>query len=355
MTLLARFDSWANSGPFTSLDLARFRIIFAIGALLTLFDFTWWGGFPASMYLPPPGPFQLLPGFPPAPVAYAIEIGVALAFACLAFGYRTRLACWVATVLMILGFGFTYSLGKIDHPILFAIAPAVLSFSGWGNELSVDRARGRKPAGLSPWVLRLLALLIGLAFLTAAIAKVRAGWLSPETQAVRREVLTAYVDGNGGGIIPWLVGFDAPALWEALDWATVIFEAGIIVCVLSWRAFRVAIAVATLFHLGVYVLLTISFGFNVLVYGAFVQWSRVPLPRLPRLGALVTRWYGVLIPLVTVISWGLAHGHPQTAKQSGFIIIIGAGVAVGYLIALVVGTARAATGRREAQDAALPR
>lgn len=336
MRLLTWFDRWVSSGPFTIIDLARFRIIFGVGALLTLFDFTWWGGYPASMYLPPPGPFQLLPGFPPVAVAYAVEIGVALAMSCIAFGYRTRLACWVATVLMIIGFGFTYSFGKIDHPILFAIAPAVLSFSGWGDELSIDKARGLRPSGFRPWILRLLALLIGLAFLTAAISKVRAGWLSPDTQAVRREVLAAYVDGNTGGILPPLVHLDAPVLWEMLDWATVIMELAIVVCVLSWRAFRVSIAIATIFHFGVYILLTISFGFNVLVYGAFVQWSKLHVRAPAWISPFVRRWYLLLIPISALVPWALTHTNPQTAKQSGFITVAGAGVAAAYLIALLV-------------------
>lgn len=340
MSLARRFDAWVSSGPFTVIDLARFRIVFAVGSLLTLFDFTWWGGFPASMYLPPPGPFQLLPGFPPVAVGYVIEIGVALALSCIAFGYRTRFACWVATVLMVLGFGFTYSFGKIDHPILFVIAPAVLSFSGWGDELSIDKTRGVKPHGFRPWAVRLLALLIGLAFLTAAIAKVRAGWLSPTTQAVRREVLTAYVDGNTGGILPWLVDLNAPVLWEAFDWLTVILELSIVVCVLSWRALRISLAVATIFHFGVYVLLTISFGFNVLVYGAFVQWSAVRLRAPSWMAQLTRRWYGLLIPAVALGLWAFTHLHPQTAKQSGFITVVGAAVAVGYLIALAVAVAR---------------
>ena len=49
MNLLARFDTWVVSGPFTATDLGRFRILFGIGALLTLFDFTWFTHFPSSL------------------------------------------------------------------------------------------------------------------------------------------------------------------------------------------------------------------------------------------------------------------------------------------------------------------
>lgn len=343
MTRLQRFDRWVSAGPFTARDLARFRILFSVGSLLTLFDFSWFSHFPSAMFLPPPGPFQLFAGFPPEPVAIALEIGVALAFASLALGYRTMAAGWAASILMIIGFGFTYSLGKIDHPILFAIAPALLGFTGWGTELSVDRMLGRT-APVRLWPLRLLALLIGIGFFTAGLAKLRAGWLSPATQAVRREFLNAYTSGNDGGVLPWLVTIHAPAAWEVLDWAVVVLELSVILCALSWATFRVAIALATLFHLGVLVLLTISFGFNVLVYGAFVEWRRVPVRAPAWIGRAVRRWYPVIIPAIALPVWAISHAIPHTAQQSGWIVTLGGGIAAGYLIALVVTGAR--RGRR---------
>jgi hypothetical protein len=197
-------------------------------------------------------------------------------------------------------------------------------------------------------VLRLLALLVGLGFLTAGISKVRAGWLSLDTQAVRREVLTAYADGNTGGVLPWLVDLNAPMLWEALDWATVLMELSIIVCVLWWRAFRISLAIATIFHCGVYILLTISFGFNVLVYGAFVEWSKLPLRAPAWISPFVRRWYLLLIPTVALVPWAFTHANPQTAQQSGWITVAGAGVAVGYLVAQAVTLVHARRARARA-------
>lgn len=351
MTLVERFDQWVTSGPFTVTDLARFRIVFGAVGLATLFDFSWFSHFPSTMYLPPPGPFQLLSGFPPEPIAVGIEILIALAFASIAFGYRTVAAGWVATVLMVIGFGFTYSLGKIDHPILFALAPAVLGHTGWGGALSLDRLRGRSMP-FRHWPLRLLAMMIGIGFFTAGLAKLRGGWLSVETQAARREFLNFYVDGNTGGILPWLAELQPAVLWEVADWATVLLELTLVGWVLWWRAFRVAIALITLFHLSVYVLLTISFGFNVLVYGAFVEWRRVPLHAPAWMGAIARRrWFPALIPVVAIPAWGLSHAFPQTAQQSGFVVIIGSGVAAGYLIAQVLALGRYVRARRRQRAA----
>lgn len=345
---LAAFDAWARRGPFTLRDLAISRIIFASGSLLTLFDLSWWANYPSSMFLPPVGPFSLLPGFPPAGAAFAIEIGVAICLAALAWGFHTRVASWGATILMLLGFGFSYSFGKIDHPILFIIAPAVLSFTGWGDDLSIDGLRGRRPVGFRQWPLRLFALMIGLSFFTAGFAKLRAGWLSPETQAARREFLTAYVDGNNGGILESLVGVMSPTVWEVLDWATVALELGLVVCVISWTSFRVGLALITLFHLGVVVLLAISFGFNVLCYGAFIQWRQVRLRVAPRLVAFALRGYPVLILAVGLGLWFLSHSFPHTAAQSDFIVVAGAGIAAGYLAVSVVRAIRSVR-RRDRQ------
>ena len=345
MSALARFDRWVASGPFTVVDLARFRIIFGVASVLTLFDFTWFSHFPPSMYLPPPGPFQILLGFPSEPASIAMEVIIAIAFMSLAVGYRTVAAGWVATTLMLIGFGFTYSLGKIDHTILFALAPAVLGYTGWGGALSLDARRGRSGT-FRQWPLRILAVMIGVGFFTAGFAKLRAGWLSFETQAARREFLNFFVDGNDGGILPWLAELQPVVLWEVADWATVLLELTLIVWVLWWRAFRIALALTTVFHLSVLVLLTISFGFNVLVYGAFVEWRRVPLPRLPRAVAVTrSRWFPLIIPAVAIPVWALSHAIPHTAQQSGPIVVIGAGIAGGYLIAQLIALARLVRGR----------
>lgn len=334
MDIIDRFDRWVVSGPFTVVDLARFRIIFAVGALLTLFDFTWFTHFPPTMFQPPPGPFRLLSGFPPEAVAIGLEIAIAIAFASIGFGYRTVLAGWTATVLMIIGFGFTYSLGKIDHPILFALAPAVLGHTGWGGAISVDRMLGRVTP-FRQWPLRLLAFMIGIGFFTAGFAKLRAGWLSWDTQAARREFLNFYVDGNDGGLLPWLASIPPGILWEVADVATVVLELTLVVWVLWWRVFRIGLALITLFHLSVLVLLTISFGFNVLVYGAFVEWRRVPTPVHVSGGRFVRRWYPLLIPIAALPVWMISHAIPHTAQQSGYIVVVGAGVAAGYLITQV--------------------
>lgn len=63
-------------------------------------------------------------------------------------------------------------------------------------------------------------------------------------------------------------------MWEIVDWLTVAVEFAVLVAVPWWRAFRTALAFATLFHLGVLLVMNIVFVANIVAYGAFVSWGR---------------------------------------------------------------------------------
>src|SRR5687768_18063707 len=110
------------------------------------------------MYAPPPGPMQLFGGFPDAWVLHALELVLAAVFVALLVGYRVGLTSVTATVTMVLGYGFAYSLGKIDHNVLFILTPVVLAAAGWCGRGTVR-----------PVVLRLWAFAIGLALLSAGL------------------------------------------------------------------------------------------------------------------------------------------------------------------------------------------
>lgn len=275
----ARFDRWVETGPFTPHDLGTYRVLYAGLMLLALPSFRWVDAFPDSLFDPPIGPFQLLPGLPPEPVMLAVEVALAISLAALALGYRTVVASLAVTLLLLFGFGVSYSLGKIDHSIFVVLVPAVLLFARWGDAFSVDALRraGRGAdltmAPTPQWPMRLLALLIGLGFVTAAVPKILSGWLDPRTQAVQSLIGQRY-DGESGALLASLaVDVHLPALWETADVFAVAIECVVLLTVPWWRAFRVVLACAALFHVGVLLTMGIAFSNNVLVYGAFVSWS----------------------------------------------------------------------------------
>ena len=353
-----RFDRWVDSGPFTQVDLGAYRIVFASVMLLSVPRFRWVDAYPDSLFNPPPGPFAFAGGFPPHGVMLAVEIVLSVSLVALALGYRTTLASATTSALMLYGFGFSYSLGKIDHTIFAVLLPAVLLFARWGDAVSVDallrrrRCAGRDagPAPTPQWPIRLLALLVGLGFLTAAIPKVLSGWLDPRTHAVQQVVVRQfYVNDRTELLAPYAVHMDISLLWELADVSAVLIELAVIFAAVSWRSLRMVLACAALFHLGVLLVMNIFFGWNVLVYGAFVSWSAIrgrrramtptagtrrseaPVGLIENLDVRLIHSLAALTAVVLgVATWYLRQAvvFPPTAWAVQFV---GAGVAVWYL------------------------
>lgn len=275
MRLVNRFDRWVQSGPFTSLDLAIYRIIYSLSVLCLVPGIQWLNEYPDSMYAAPMGPFQLLTGFPEPGILVALEIIRSFALVFLLLGICTRWTSVIVAIILLVTFGLSYTLGKIDHTQFLVVAPLFLGFANWGDRLSVDSLlKGRIDRPAPQWPLRFLALVIGLSFFEAAAVKFGTGWLELSSQAVRGHFLEDFVARSADTwLTTWAFHFNVAPVWELLDWMTVILEFGILLTVPWWRAFRVALACATFFHLGVLLVMNIPFAANLVAYGAFVSWS----------------------------------------------------------------------------------
>lgn len=326
---LGRFDSWVSSGPFVARDLSRYRVVFGIVMLASFPRFSWVSELTPAYYNPPPGPFQWLPGFAPFWFLTGVELLLAGCFAAMIFGVWVRAASISATVLMLIGFGSVYSTGKVSHSILFVLLPLVMSFVPWGARTGSPGDHVADPP-VRQWPLRYLALLIGLAYLTAGTQKLLSGWLNPASQASQghffRQILA---NGRDQWMAQFFTTFDVPIFWETLDWTTILFECGIVFAILTWRSFRILLAVAALFHVSVMLMMNITFIGNVIVYAAFIPWSRLPLPAWMsriRLGW----WAPVLVVIVAVAGWLLSRTGFDLYFDQTFIFV-GAAVAVVYL------------------------
>ena len=84
-----------------------------------------------------------------------------------------------------------------------------------------------------------------------------------------------------------------------------------------WRAFRIALAFTALFHLGVFLVMNISFAHNIVVYGAFVPWA----VRLPAARVLL------VAPVIAAAAWLLVPGEVTAAV----ILFTGGVFGAGYL------------------------
>jgi hypothetical protein len=338
---------WLHRAPVSVDDLARFRIAYAITALAILPTAGFGSALPAASFSPPPGPLLLLESYPPVWVVGALEVMAALALGMLALGWRTATASVSAGVLLLVVSGLANSFGQVNHVALIAVVPLVLAASGWGGRLSLD-ARAGRPARRRPWTLRALAVAIALAYATSAIPKVEGGWLSPASQAAQGHLNRRLFTGEPGGLLAEvgrMVG--SPMLWEAVDIGTIVIELGLVVAVLSWRTFRFAVAVATLFHLAILLTLGIAFATTVLAYGAFVTWGRWrPAGRLrfalPR--------SAIAIPVVAALSVSavaIAEFLPGVQDAAETLVVVLGAAAGGAFLITVIGRATRALGSLE--------
>jgi hypothetical protein len=354
VTLVDRFDRWVESGPFTSADLGVYRIVYAVCALFTVPNIGWLSQFPQFMFQPPPGPIELFPGFPSSTVLVGLEVLRSAALILLGLGLWTRCASIAVAALLIVTYGLTFSLGKVDHTILLVMAPLVLAFANWGERFSLDALR--RPADAVPqpqrqWPLRLLALLIGWGFFTAAVTKALTGWLSFSSQAARGYFVLGYLTENRTfWLADWVATHDVRAAWEVVDWLTVIFEASILIALPWWRAFRTTLAVAATFHLGVLLIMDIDFSHAVTAYGAFVSWAAVgrrmglstlfrPIveflntPRTARRAQLLLCLFAAAIGCAAWTLMVQPEGTTHTGLIAGTVVVaVGAAIGAAYLV-----------------------
>jgi hypothetical protein len=336
-----RLESWSDRPAVSAADLAVFRVLFAVTMLLLLPTARFARHLPETGFAPPPGPFALLPTYPPDAVVIGFEIVAALALVALALGWHTPRASAASGLLLLFVTGLHNSFGQVDHVAMFGAIPLILSVSGWGNTRSLDAARGRQHVE-RPWTQRLLALTIGVAFLVAAIPKIESGWLELQTQAAHGHLLRRVLAGDNTGPLGDLIAGRGPWLiWESLDWMTVGLEVLVVLSVVAWRSFRLGIAFAAIFHGLVLVLLGIPFPAATLAYAAFIPWTRLPVPRtllsrIPRTsGAVATPLVLTAVPIGAAGAWTLAALVPDFGISVAVVVVLAGTVAGAIFLAIV--------------------
>ena len=258
-------------------SLGIYRILFAACILFVyLPEHLWVSEFPNSFFTPPIGPTAILfTGFPSLWFFRALNALEILATIFLLLGCRTRLASFALASMLFVGNCWAFSFGKINHDIFMILVPLVMSFSTWGAAYSIDAAlTDAREDGASAWPIALLALLTAFGMMSAAIPKMVSGWLNPHSHAVLAHMIkNTFVEGRSNWIATELMGIRSGLFWKSLDYFTLTVEASFLFVVRSRRTFRVACAVACFFHLGIALTMDITYWPNLLVYGAFANWS----------------------------------------------------------------------------------
>lgn len=293
------FDAYSA----TPEGLGLYRISYALFVLLFFLpghaefaSFSFVSSLPDLFFHPPPGPMQLVPGFPSPVFVEVLHFLLIVSLTAVLVGFYTRTASVATTLLFLVGYGFSYSVGKINHNMLFILLPAGMALSNWGAAYSFDARASRASRRVSAWPIALVVLATGFAMFTAGLPKILGGWLDPTTQATQgRLVRQFFVHGRQDLLAPLAVALDTLALWEPADVATVVFEVGFLAAILHPFTTRLFAAGAILFHTGVLLVLNISFSFNFIVYAAVMPWPQI---------AAKGQWLSSLAPRLRLPAWG---------------------------------------------------
>ncbi len=255
--------------------LAGLRIAFGLWVVVFPVDLSWVSRVPVEFFHPRPGLFALMHGPPSEPFLTGLTIATAILAALLIVGFYAVPVSLALSATLIMSSGISYSYSKVDHFILFELAPIFLAFAGWGWRWSIDAYIARHPPGREAPSARgmpilLYAITIGWAMLSAAAPKLAGGWLDPDRYGTRGYLARDIAYGEKlGPLGPRMLELDAHLLWKFFDYATLIAEGGLIFMVLFPAAFRLWLLVLASFHVGVYLMLGISFSDYILVYLVF--------------------------------------------------------------------------------------
>lgn len=277
--LLARANAavdWISAGYRPDpRGLAVLRIAFAIYVLVWSRDISWLRDVSPVAFDPPLGPFALLPGPPSVHVVMVLEVLRAALALFVLVGYRTRITSALLTFVMIVCDGLAYSYGKVDHTILYLLAPLMLGLAGWGSAWSVDARRRAHP--VSGYAMFVYATLIAFAMFTAAAAKAATGWLWPTREAARYYVAADADSLTRPGLLARaFLHVDGALLWKLVDYATLLTEGWLVLAVFFPGLFRTGLLMLSMFHVGIWLLLAIDFHIHAFVYLGFLL---VPLSR----------------------------------------------------------------------------
>lgn len=345
-------DRWIFGAYHASpADLGLYRVLYAAYVLLAMVPAGLWvDGVPRAFFSPTPSVAALFTDFPPAGMMAALNVLAVVAAGLLLVGWRTPTASVAVGVLLLSIKTWEYSTGKINHDVLMVLVPLLFAGSGWGRAFSVDARRAGEAEPVRPrpsWALALLAFIIGISMFGAGALKLLTGWLDLATQSTYGHLV---VNNLGAGREPWLADLAlstrSALVWETADWTATLMELAFVAAMLHPRALRALMAVACLFHLGVWLAFDIVFAQNVLAYGAFVAYAPVLARRPWGRAALAPGWTpsrraaaAALVLALLAGGVGIVAGAPLEHLlhlQLQELIVIGGAVVSGVHLARIL-------------------
>ncbi len=203
--------------------------------------------------------YYLVPSIPDEFVFLVLNVIGTIAFVCILFGYNTKLAGVVFSLILIFECSILYSFQKIDHTFFNDLTFLVLGFTGWGGRISVDEYLGKKSFINNVWLVN-FTLLFFFAMFSAGIFKLMdSSYLNLYVHHVENLVFR-YDKGTDfyqflNGFFPFGDSFFA----EILDYIAVCFELGVFLVLINLRWSLIYIGLCCVFHIVNYKMLAIAF------------------------------------------------------------------------------------------------
>ncbi len=210
--------------------------------------------------------------------------------------------------MLVSGFAFTGA-GKIDHNLLLVMAPLVCGFmtarEGDGEDVLDSRA----------WPVAAFGAVLGFSLFTSAVFKLAGGWLALEDSSVQgAQLRNLYLYGRDELLAPLASRTDVRVLWEAFDWGTIVVEGAFLVAPFLPWLMRLSIVAMSGLHLGIVLLMNISFAGNIVMYSLFMPWPAGVVAWGERSAAALAR-----VPVAAAAGLGGVAG--------GLLVVIGSPMA----------------------------
>ena len=261
------------------LSVYRILYCFIVLFLIGLPSYSWMSNSLNYLFSPPLLSFAGLFHQFPDPWFFLLLTILNLVFFMLMFlGVATRWTSLLFTITCLIGHNFWYSFGKIDHLILWYIAPGFLGFAGWGKYFSVNIFKIKRNdtevlISTNALLIFIFALSIGFSMFTSAAEKMEGGWLTWQGEGVRFNFLKNFLSLNRANLLTQpLIAYDNHIFWKFMDYSALIMELGFIFSLIRIHYFRIFLAIGVVFHMLVLLMFNIPFYSNLIVYLIFLDW-----------------------------------------------------------------------------------
>jgi len=347
MKINAQFNNWINRNPLSVEHLALFRILFATFYLFTfggIYRFDWMASFPSFFYNPPPSFGSLFDSFPNVYFLHGVNLVLPVLAIFVLMGYKTRYTSLLFGLLLIVNSSFLNSFGKISHSHLVPFTALIFAFSGWGAKFSFDEFLNKRKLHIKKRdfnVVPFYALIISFAFFTSGFSKLIGGWLDINYQATRYLMCAnaEFLDRYNLLTSFFIEQVHSRIIWEIIDWTIVTIEIAPLLLLFYPKYFRISMFLIATFHVGVYFLLNISFGFYPLLYLVFIiRWSdSSTIRRMCEIGekyniANYKKFYILLALLIYTIYIFILYGVDLKAEEGQSINLL-ISLFISYLLA----------------------